>query len=314
VTTGDTLMCISCGYLVVPAERTWAAGDPLRTEGGGDRRDTACPSCGARQWADLGEPATITALRHVDAVEAPTRVSAGTRALRRLWAVTRGVSGIAIGAALIVGLVTSTIARGGLLVVLYPMLVGLVIVVVATVVDAVREVRDVRPAELPARWHLALPDGRAPAVAISGIARATGPLLRAPLTGRPCIAYELGVRTDADGGAPESTWLLLEQRSTAFTVDETRYPPDAVRLDLVRIPIDPEAFDERRIQHAMRSRGFLASDVTLALFEAIVPDEAAIDVRPVASTSPARTGTRELPRVRLSPVLPVHAAAVGDRA
>lgn len=307
-------MCTACGFLELPADMAWHARDPLRSEGGVDPREAACRHCGARDWADLGDGATIAALRHVDAAEAPTRASAGIRTLRRAWAVTRGVSSLAIGAALVVGLVTSTIATGGLLVVMYPMLVGLAIVVVAIVVDAIRDVRDDRPAPAPARWHLALPDARAPLVQHAGTAHATGPLLRAPLTGRPCVAYELGIRTDDDPGAPEATWLLLEQRSTAFSVGEARYPPDSVRLDLVRTRVEPDALEDDRAGDIVRARGFLTTDTTLALFESIVPDATRIEVAPVQLRAGPTGRPVELARVRLSSAPPALPAAVGDRA
>jgi hypothetical protein len=306
-------MCTACGFLELPAEMAWHARDPLRSEGGVDPRARSCRHCGAREWADLGDGATIAALRHVDAAEAPTRVSAGIRTLRRAWAVTRGVSGLAIGAALLVGLVTSTLANG-LLVVMYPMLVGLAIVVVATVVDAVRDVRDTRPAPAPVRWHLALPDARAPLVDNAGIAHARGPLLRAPLTGRDCLAYELGIRTDDDASAPEATWLLLEQRSTAFAVGEERYPADSVRLDLARTRVDPAALDEDRLGAIVRARGFLTTDTTLALFESIVPDATRVEVAPVQLRAGPSGRPLELARVRLSPLPTAVPAAVGERA
>lgn len=307
-------MCTACGYLEVAADMAWIARDPLRSEGGADPRDAPCRHCGAREWADLGDAATISALRHVDAAEAPTRMSASMRALRQVWAVTRGVSGIAIGAALVVALLTSTLASGGLLIVLYPGVVALTIVVVATVVDAFREVRDTRPAPMPARWRLALPEARTPLAAVNGGARADGPLLRAPLTGRACLAYELGIRIDDDAGAPASTWLLIEQRSTAFVVGEHRYPPDSVRLDLPRTRVEPTALDEDRVGGIMRARGFLTTDTTLALFESIVPDAALLDVR----SDELRTGPSgrrlELPRVRLSAGVRALPAAFGERA
>ncbi len=314
VSSSTTLMCTACGFLELPADMAWHGRDPLRSEGGVDPRTMACRHCGAREWADLGDGATIAALRHVDAAEAPTRVSAGIRTLRRAWAVTRGVSGLAIGAALLVGLVTSTLATGGLLVVMYPMLVGLAIVVIATVVDAIRDVRDDRPAHAPARWHLALPEAKAPLVENAGVAHAIGPLLRAPLTGRACVAYELAIRTDDDAGAPESTWLLLEQRSTAFTVGDHRYPADSVRLDLARTRVEPAALDEDRVGAIVRARGFLTTDTTLALFESIVPDATPIEVAPVQLRVGPSGRLRELARVRVSPVPAALPAAVGERA
>jgi hypothetical protein len=307
-------MCTACGWLELPADMAWSARDPLRHEGGVDPKSAPCPHCGAREWADLGDATTIAALRHVDVTEAPTRASAGMRMLRRAWAVTRGVSGIAVAAALVVGLVTSTIVRGGLWVLLYPGLVALAIVVVATVVDAAREVRDARAAPLPVRWRLALPSSRSPVLGARGPVHADGPLLRAPLTGRSCVAYELGIRTDDDAGAPDSTWLLLEQRSTALRVGTTRYPPDSVRLDLARIQVEPTALDEDHLGAIVGARGFLTTDTTLALYESIVPESAPIEVQATAMrTGPAgRAG--ELARVRLLPASPILSASAGERA
>jgi hypothetical protein len=308
------LICTACGWLELPADMTWNARDPHRHEGGVDRESAPCPHCGRREWADLGDAATIATLRHVDLTEAPTRASTGMRTLRRAWAVTRGVSGLAIGAALVTALLGSPLASDMLLIMMYPGLVALGIVVFATVIDAVREVRDARAAPLPARWRLALPSARTPIAAASGPVQAIGPLLRGPLTGRPCIAYELGIRTDDDAGAPDSTWLLLEQRSTAFAVGKERYAADAVRLDLVRTKVEPTALSEDRLGAIVRARGFLTSDTTLALFEAIVPDDARIEVQPTQMRTGPSGRAAELARVRLLPAQPVLPAAVGERA
>ena len=78
-----------------------------------------------------------------------------------------------------------------------------------------------------------------------------------PLTGRPCVAYEIGIRSDDDVDAAAGTWLLRERRGR-------------VGVPLVRVEVDPFA---EGVTHFLRTRGIDPLGQDLVFFEAIVTAE-----------------------------------------
>jgi hypothetical protein len=153
----------------------------------------------------------------------------------------------------------------------------------AAVSTIAAQIRGARAKPHPARWRLALP--AAHLADVRGAIEPCGEALRAPLSGRPCAAWEVGVRADADGQAPDGTWLLLEQRSAAATLGGRTIPADALRLELARDRVDPEhPVHAAAIDRFLHERGFLSSDTTLAFFETIVPVGANVAVVAHAGT------------------------------
>jgi hypothetical protein len=271
--------------------------DPMRAS---DEPDP-CASCGARDWADLGEGSTVRALRHVDELEAIVRASQAERALRRAWASAR-----ALGAAVLVGLVIGFVATDAFAgsVFMWPGLVGLVVLGVAVVFGAVQDIKSMRAPPTPARWSLPLPRAQLDVTApVRGIARASGSLLRAPLSGSACLAYELAIRSDAAELAPDPTWLLLEQRNAAMEVGGRNIAVDSVRLHLprVRVPVDRD--DDPTVGAALARRGFFTHDSAVVVYEAVLLPEVAVELAPVE----ARVGPRVGKVLALS-LLPVQPA------
>lgn len=275
-------LCTSCGLLVLPEGARIV--DPMRAS---DEADP-CPSCGARDWADLGEGSTVRALRHVDEIEAVVRASQTERTLRRAWASAR-----ALGAVVLIGLVVAFVATDAFAgsVFMWPGLVGLVVLGVAVVFGAVQEIKGMRAPPTPARWSLPLPrpqlDVDAP---VRGIARAGGSLLRAPISGTPCLAYELAIRCDATELAPDPTWLLLEQHNAAMEIGGRSIAVDSVRLQLprVRVPVDRD--DDPTVGAALARRGFFAHDTAVVVYEAVLLPEVAVELAPADARVGARVG------------------------
>ncbi len=282
--------------------------DPMRTS----EEQDPCASCGARDWADLGEGSTVRALRHVDELEAVVRASQAERTLRRAWASAR-----ALGAAVLIALVVAFVATDAFAgsVFILPGLLGLVVLGVAVVFGAVQDIRGMRAPPTPARWSLPLPRRDLEHVApLRGIARPKGGLLRAPLSGTACLAYELAIRCDAVELAPDPTWLLLEHRNAAMDVAGASVEIDSVRLALprVRVPVDRD--DDPTVGAALARRGFFSHDTRVVVYEAVLLPEVAVELAPVAATVGKRVG--KVLRLSLLPVQPAlpERAAMRERA
>lgn len=120
----------------------------------------------------------------------------------------------------------------------------------------------------PARWRRATPRGRR-ASTRRGQARADDPStqLVAPLTGRPCLAYEVAI---AEGPRPEgveATWLVLEQEATPLRVASQRFDGARVRLDLPRTAIRASS---GALQGFLHRRGLWGSTTDLVIYETIL--------------------------------------------
>ena len=107
--------------------------------------------------------------------------------------------------------------------------------------------------------------------------RAQGPLaaaeeLRAPLSDRRCLAYELGVRHDSDPRGELGSWTLLEQRSAAGL------SVDAVELDEVPyLRVERQIYAQEldaRARRVLRERGLDPERPGYTLFETIIEPDA----------------------------------------
>lgn len=255
------LLCGACGYLLPGPPPT----DPFRA------RDvtTACPHCHGTAWIDLRHVPMVEALQETDAYEAPARLGTGRRTIRRLLQ-GAGASAWIVG----VGVLLWAVATQTRDPIYFTLMATALVPIALYAGNAIREYRARgRRKPLPARWRLALPpaaDGTASTA--RGPACAAAELLTAPLSGRPCVAYELGARLDDTTAADLGTWMLLEQASTALEIDGVRVAPDGVYLDLPRGAVDPAlaGIHPDTIARALRQRGLDPLDPSLVLFETIV--------------------------------------------
>lgn len=278
------MICTCCGYLELRDAVVEPGGDPMRRPPSDRGRARGrCPSCGERAWADPLLEATALALRGAE-----DRIELGAQlvfdpshdAVRR--------AGV-VGYALLVLLPLAWLAwltRGLANATVVLMLISATALAIGTrtVLVLLRHRPKRAPRIAPMRWHLALPTATAMRDQVEGSARARDRLLEAPLSGRSCLAYEIGVRADADLTAAAHTWLLLEQRSVAFAIGTRTFPADAVRLELPRVRVALARLDPARVDAVLRARALTGNRDAWVVTETIVPPGATLTVRsePVA--------------------------------
>ena len=143
-----------------------------------------------------------------------------------------------------------------------------------TLAEALR-VRD------PTRWRMPVPlaDDSGTSMRRTGPALARAPLLRAPFTGRPCVAYEVAVLFDHPDDAWPPTWVPREMRSCAFEVDGHEVAADRAMLTAPTEPVTRPTMSEEEKRRFLRERGLFLADGTFDLHEAIVEPNEACEVR-----------------------------------
>jgi len=244
-------LCDGCGYLC--------------------KTDPPCPSCGRKQWIDL------TYWNHAEALRAREEEERRHPPERLKWQVRLAAlkTGGAIGLGGAAGL-----ALGGLATLGAPLVLtlGAGATMLTYAFGRRRLGRSIMAnhVQSPTRWHapLPLPDPKAkPASQLVGRVHPTGPLLRAPFSGRPCIGYDVGVMFDAPGDAWPPIWVLREMHACAFEIAGKPIAGDGVSLALpIRPVLEPTITAEQK-QRFLRERGLFLVDGQFDLFEAIVEPE-----------------------------------------
>jgi hypothetical protein len=135
-----------------------------------------------------------------------------------------------------------------------------------------------RPA-LPARWLMALPPAAATRERLEGTIVAPE-RCRAPLSGRECVAYEVGIAKGEQPPGELHAWVLLEQRIVTATVDGRSVDATRTHLDLRRERIGTVATVSRdEVARAfLRQRGFGPESDALHVFESILEPEARVSL------------------------------------
>ncbi len=233
--------------------------------------DPACPACGQRAWIDLDYWNHAEALRAREEEErrhppAHLKWQVGLEALK-----TGGVIGVGSAAGLVLG---------GLATLGAPLVLSLGAgAAVLTYTFGRRRIGRAIMAqrvETATRWHVPLPlaDPKATAVArVVGAVHATGPLLRAPFSGRLCVGYDVGVMFDAPGDAWPPIWVLREMHSCAFEVEGRSIAAESVALALPTPAIAEPVMSAEQKQRFLRERGLFLVDGRFDLFESIIePD------------------------------------------
>jgi hypothetical protein len=252
------LACGDCGRLAWTVE---PGGSPHRRETAADPRTTsgACAHCGATSWLRVGNASTAATLQaaELDQRNWPKRI------------VSRALVGTAAGAGL--GLLTLT----GWPILLVAGLTGL-----AAGLVSYRDHRKWSPprAALPGRWMMALPPASPARDTVCG-RLVVDELLCAPLTGRTCVAYEVGIHVDDRPGSELERWALVEQRIAAATIGEgTVIDPSRTHLEIARERIGTvaEVSRDEAARAYLQPRGFGRESDGLHVFESIVPADAEV--------------------------------------
>ena len=244
-------LCDGCGYL--------------------SHTDPPCPACGQKAWIDLDYWNHAEALRAREEEERrhpPSRVQWQVR----LAALSTG-GAIGLGGA-------AGLALGGLATLGAPLVLGLgtAATLLTYALGRRRIGRSImeRRVDHPTRWHAPVPLPAPTATPISrlvGAVRATGPLLRAPFSGRACVGYDVGVMFDAPGDAWPPIWVLREMHACAFEVQGKAIAADSVSIALPFTPVAQPTITPEQKKRFLRERGLFLVDGQFDLFEAIVEPE-----------------------------------------
>lgn len=255
-------LCDHCGYL--------------------SEAEGACPACTHTAWIDLDNWTLAEGLREIEEAARQNPVPAVR------WRI-RGAS-LAIGA-LVGAACTTGLAMAGLVAVGAASLagVGAGATGAATVLTHAVGRRQLgwsimaRRVQDPTRWRMPVPFADDPAGKFFkrsvGPALATEGLLRAPFTGRPCVAYEVAVLFDHPTDAWPPTWALREMRSCVFTVDGREVGKDGAMLTAPTELIEQPVMSEEEKRRFLRERGLFLADGRFDLYEAIVGPNEQVELR-----------------------------------
>ncbi|MCA9709844.1 MAG: hypothetical protein KDK70_28650 [Myxococcales bacterium] len=259
-------VCADCGQLHPPIDPT--TGNPMRRHADAvPRPEIPCSHCGSHGWIDLANVAMADVLRDSERAHARKRP-------RILILAPLVLSLLGILVATRVDNATGRATRfviGEYAIPLW-LLVAIALFGVALCVRLWQRRRHAR--RLPHRWSL-------PLINSSGRRRrgqvVSLETLHAPLTGRPCVAYELAVHTADEPKAALGNFTLVEQRCADLVVDGCSYRGTGVRLELrrERIELDPTNEAHRR---AMHIRGLEPVGDAFTVYETIVAPHALVAV------------------------------------
>lgn len=245
--------CAECGFQL-PVEADQSAGGYRQHAELGPKDQPPqepCGGCGERAWANLRQGAIIEALELQD--EQRQELLRGRRDWTRLVLPAFGWLGLGFAAANAADTRTLLLIGG---------------LSVATSLMSYWRANTLGEQLLFANaWHHAhQPRGHEQSVA-RGKLEAAGEL-RAPLSGRRCVAYELGIRHDSNPHDVAGSWTLLEQRCAPGLQVAGREPERTPYLRVHRRRFEGEL--DARARRALRKRGLDPDRPGYTLFETLV--------------------------------------------
>ncbi len=254
--------CGQCGHLATPESLGFT--DPMRREFGTTARPGPCtrcghPAAGAIDLADRGMARALVDLEVHDHEQTPNRPALVVRHLLG------GLAGAALAAtALVLGLAPIVTVAG-------LALAG------GQWTVAARRWRQLRSRRrLPRRWRMH-PEPAQTRV-LASRATADGEPIAAPLTGRPCLAFEVVVAWSGTSPTEASTVALAEQRLGNVTVDGSALGPRThLRLRHRRVENSAVLESPAAIQY-LASRGLEPTDGSFDYYESIVEPGDAVTV------------------------------------
>lgn len=243
-------LCLTCGYLAESA-------------------DELCPGCGYRRWTDLRNLSAAEALRQM---ERRDRLAIPADILWKSRLVAGTLGGVGGTLALLGALAGSMSPVSSFLfgIVAFGAVTFPGSFLASRIWSSARFRR--RPA-FPSRWRIPLPRGRGkPAQVVSGPATTRADLLRAPVSGRPCLGYELTVLFDAPGDLRPPMWVLEEERNVPFEIDGVRVEANRATFELPKQLVAREdgAVDSQAVAQLLRQRGLFSSEGDYSLHEALL--------------------------------------------
>ncbi len=251
---------MTCGYLVPQGQSTTRPVGAYRIEvaANDEVAPERCPGCSEQTWGDLRQQAVVEGLHGLD--EARDEFVAADR--KMWWSATVDALALltVVPALWFADFGPATVAGLG---------VGLSTHLVLGLAAHRRRRASRVQCEHPARWRYAPhPRGRARNVR-DGVARLRpgGTLLRAPLTGRPCLAYEVALANHTDIDRQASDWQLIEQHIAPMAVGDEVLVTENVRLKLPRTRVKADA---KRLASLRRRRGLPGSAEPTLVVESIV--------------------------------------------
>jgi hypothetical protein len=271
-------LCGSCGLLREPG-----ASDPTRADP--EQPDPIlardCGHCGARAWIDLRNQTSALAVRDI---EESLRQEPPAWVRGRIKMASGGIGAVAGGAAALALAALFAPAAGALAVVAAASGGVTALASNSLLAKPLSRLLMSRSPIGPARWFRPLPipdQGSEVIETIRGMVESDETPLVAPLSGRSCLAYEVGVIFDADGDAYPPVWVLREVRSRALRVDGRTFEAGAVDLELEMVDVGEQALKlpGSDLRTFLRQRGLFISDGQFDLFEAVLLPGQAIELR-----------------------------------
>ena len=249
-------LCGSCGWL------HWfkKADDPTRASNDRTPRTEACPQCMALAWHDLRDPNVAQMVLDSEIFVQQERARLRGRLIRQVLLL---ASTFAASAALIAKGATLT------LLVLGFVITGLTIRFTKTLGQLLAERKT-----KAARWKTPQAADRTKLHTSEPVTCTGEPSLRAPVSGRPCLAYQLEVCWQQPQGTSFPRSALLEQRNAELRLEAGRtfaVGKDELELHLIREPVEPTTAAQRSaVELHLRQRGLSFGDGCMMLFESVI--------------------------------------------
>ncbi|MEM7153230.1 MAG: hypothetical protein AAF799_10320 [Myxococcota bacterium] len=155
------------------------------------------------------------------------------------------------------------------------------------VVAAITRDRRVRRPSRPRRWSWVEAPPSSTFRERSGTVTGRSPL-RAPMSGRECLAYEVAIAPAGVTPKTDADWVVREQRATRLCVDGLQV--EGTDVALVVDPTAPTRFEVEptALARYLRERGVMAASDSFDVYEAIVAPHARVTLQQSEGTAVGR--------------------------
>ncbi|MBW1808309.1 MAG: hypothetical protein JRJ87_08960 [Deltaproteobacteria bacterium] len=227
-----------------------------------------CPACKDNGWFDLANPETADRIR--------------TWEQEKRQQIPNWIKIALAGSLACLSVLAFWIAAGSALVLGLGLLISLVLYFVLQ-----------RPASMlllrlqkafPVRWKLPVPlpdTKKSKPQEVTGYVEGKGPLLTAPFSGAPCLAWQVCVRFDVAGDARPPEWVLQEIESMDILINDIEIPNHRVLLETPLAPLSAKMCEEKGIDWRgfLKKRGLHSDEGTYELFESLIDPGSEVTVK-----------------------------------